>query len=238
MPSLVKSYHKVRYVQYTMRLLCSNSNLSFLSSEPFNLPRFIEFTVPPWPFHVTTVANKIGYCYWRAGIETLLDPLVRNGALFLSNTLTAWTCNKASNSILFNLYRICDSLGWLVSGWPRAYICSRTLKVLTSLRNHIVSFFQADDIFCAFFLISSFPQFLERKFLCETNLLRSIDIISYYLYTYRDLSSILVSVLHLALSKVAIISTVISGSSEWAHRPVPRRVRACVRDYISCTVFI
>ncbi len=36
-------------------------------------------------------------------------------------------------SILFNLYRICDSLvGWLVSGWPWAKtLRSRTLKVLT-----------------------------------------------------------------------------------------------------------
>ncbi len=61
-----------------------------------------------------------------AGIETLVDPLVRNSALLIVSSirLTAWTCNQAasSDSILFNLLnRICDSLGCLVSGWPWAY---------------------------------------------------------------------------------------------------------------------
>jgi hypothetical protein len=76
------------------------------------------------------------------------------------------------------------------------------------------------------FLLSSFP--VEKVSACETDLLRSYDIIScssihddnvtfspHYVIAYRDLSSpksILVSVLHLALSKVAIISTVISES--------------------------
>ena len=64
----------------------------------------------------------------------------------------------------------------------------------------------------------------------------------HYIYTCRDLpspKSILVRLSAcLALSKVAITSTIISGSFGWAHRSVPRRVRACVHDYISCTGFI
>ena len=129
MPSLVISQGKICSVHSAIKLFELKLVIPFSGAVKFVL----EFTVPPWPYILYyNSCNKIGYCYWRAGIELLLDPLVRNSAYYLSSTLTAWTCNQASNSILFNLfYRICDSLGWLVSGWPWAYLRSRTLKCST-----------------------------------------------------------------------------------------------------------
>ena len=133
MPFLVISQGKICSVHNAISCLNSNSVISFF------VTRSRLSVKLNWVHGSTLTVSCNNSCKQNRLLlltswdwAVLLDPLVRKSALFLGSTLTAWTCNQASNSILFNLlYRNCDSLGWLVAGWPRAYLRSRTLEVLT-----------------------------------------------------------------------------------------------------------